>query len=182
MIARWLFWILLLTSILSCGIRQVELEASKTKVSAKSSRETDIEIKNNLKTNTSVTNMDQSKSVDEDVEIVEEFGDNGNLKKRTYRKSSHQKEQSKKKDSLGTTIDQSSLKIKEREKSKADSLHKEKAKKTSSDKTVATNVGGAGWLYVTVISIAILLLFYFWIRKPVKKEQKKKISLTNENK
>lgn len=173
MIARWLFWVLLLTSILSCGIRQVELEASKTKVSARSYKETDIDIKNDLKSNTSVTSLDQSKSVDEDVEIVEEFGDNGNLKKRTTRKSSRQKEQSKKKDSLGITLDQSSLKIKEREKAKVDSLQKEKEKKTSSDKTVAINFGGAGWLYITAISIVVILLFYFWLRKPVKEEEKK---------
>lgn len=165
--------LLLLISLLfiSCGIRKTELEVSKTNISASSSRTSDIDIKNDVKTNITVSSVEQTKDTEKDVEIIEEFGDNGQLKKRTYRKTSKQKERTKQKDSAASIIDNSAVKVKETDKNRSDSLAKTKDKKTTADKTVATNVGGAGWLYTLAITIAIILLFYFWLRKPVKKER-----------
>jgi vacuolar-type H+-ATPase subunit I/STV1 len=159
--------LLILISLLffSCGTRRTELEASKTNVSATSSKTTDIDIKNDIKKNVAVSAAEHSRDTEKDIEIIEEFGDDGRLKKRIYREKAKQKEKSKQRDSVGSTVDKSTLEIKETEKNKTDSLSKNKDKKTTADKTAATNVGGAGWFYTIVISLAVLVGVFWFVKR-----------------
>ena len=159
--------LLILISLLffSCGTRRTELEASKTKVSASSSKTTDIDIKNDIKKNVAVSAAESSKTAEKDVELIEEFGENGQLKKRVYRERYRQKEHRYAKDSVGATIDKGIAKARKIEKNKTDSLSKTKDKKIIADKTVATNVGGPWPLIIVVSILAVIAGIVFLLHK-----------------
>lgn len=170
---------LILISVLaiSCGIRKADLEKNKSNLSVAQSTFQEAGLKNDINTSVAVSDfakvwdINTTKDTAADIEINETFDKDGRLTGRTTKAKLNSSEKTSdkgsttKKDSASVILDKSEKKELERTGFKKDSSEFSKVKKTDADTTVAKNAGGAGWLWLLVVSIAVIAGGYWYLKK-----------------